>query len=66
MSIRMIALDLYRLHRKVEKLEQQVRAAPFEKQAMFKDRLRKARAERDQLRRALEGHKDAPTQYPKR
>jgi len=57
MSIRMIASELYQLIQKVEKLENQIQDAPLEKQEELKDRLRKVRAERDRMRRVLDGEK---------
>lgn len=59
MSIRLIARDLYRLHQEVEKLEQQIKNAPIERRESLKDRLRKVKAERDRMRRALNGSKDS-------
>jgi hypothetical protein len=58
MSIRLIARDLYRLLKEVERLENEVRNSPAAKQTALLDRLRKLRAERDRLRNALEGSKD--------
>jgi len=60
MSIRLIAQELYRFQQEVEKLEDQVRSAPHEKQEALKDRLRKLKAERDRMRRVLEGAKEPP------
>ncbi len=60
MSIRMIARDLYRLHQEVERLEQAIESAPPERRGGLVDQLRKVRAERDRMRRVLEGCKDAP------
>ena len=57
MSIRMIAQDLYQLIREVEEIEGQIKNAPAEKQDMLKDRLRKVKAERNRMRRALDGEK---------
>ncbi len=58
MPIRMIAQELYRVLQEVERLEKDLKNAPFEKQATVKDRLRKAKAERDRLRAILEGKKE--------
>lgn len=58
MSVRLIAQDLYRIIREVEKLEKELLAAPAQNQEILKDRLRKAKAERDLMRRSLEGSKD--------
>jgi hypothetical protein len=58
MSVRLIAQDLYRIIREVEKLEKELLAASAQNQEILEDRLRKAKAERDLLRRSLEGSKD--------
>ncbi len=60
MSIRLIAKDLYRLRQEVERLETELAAAPMEKKEAIQTRLRQARAERDRLRRTLDGRKDSP------
>ncbi|MEW5908435.1 MAG: hypothetical protein AB1659_01390 [Thermodesulfobacteriota bacterium] len=60
MSIRLIAKDLYRLIREVESLEKEIETAPSHKQEALKDRLRRLKAERDHIRRMLEGSKDTP------
>jgi len=61
MSIRLIAKDLYRLVREVEKLEKALAAAPVERQEAIATALRRAKAERDHLRRVLDGQKDHPS-----
>ena len=58
MSIRLIAKDLYQLIREVEHLETQIRNTPYEHQSDMKDRLRKLKAERNRMRKVLEGCKD--------
>ena len=63
MSIRLIAQDLYRLQQEVDKIEKQIESAAYEKQEALKDQLRKIKAERDRIRRMLDGSKDSPT-YP--
>jgi hypothetical protein len=63
MSIRMIAKNLYRFQREVETLEKRLADAPMEEQEALKDRLRKLKFERNRIRSALDGAKDAPT-YP--
>ncbi len=55
MSIRMLARDLYRLHREVEQLERELQNAPDREKARISERLRKARAEKEELRRILDG-----------
>ena len=60
MSIRMLARDLYHLEKEVERLENELNSAPLEERPELKDRLRKVKADRDKLRRALEGSKETP------
>jgi hypothetical protein len=60
MSIRLIARDLYRLIREVSELEKQIDDAPLERQEALTDELRKAKVERDCLRRVLDGSKESP------
>ncbi|MGD8512360.1 MAG: hypothetical protein PVG85_00290 [Deltaproteobacteria bacterium] len=60
MSIRLIAKELYALQQEVEKLEEQVRLAPPERQEGLKDRLRKLKAERERMRKVLDGAKEPP------
>ena len=57
MSIRLIAKDLYQLIRQVEQIEKQLKDAPLEQQDELRHRLRKVRAERDRMRRMLDGEK---------
>lgn len=63
MSIRLIAKDLYRLIREVAELQQRIDEAPPEKKDAFQDELRKIKAERDRLRRALDGSKEVPQKF---
>lgn len=58
MSIRIIAKDLYRLHQEVEQLEKEMKDSPPEKHGEIMDQLRKVRAERDRMRKVLEGCKE--------
>ena len=58
MSIRMLAKDLYRLIGEVEKIKTELNSALPEKKGELQDQLRKLKAERNRLRRALEGSKD--------
>ena len=60
MSVRMIARDLYRLQQEVDRLESQLKACPAAKREDLEDQLRKARAERDRVKRLLEGSKEEP------
>lgn len=58
MSIRLIALELYRLHREVEALKDKISHAPYREQVRLKDQLRKVRAEYDRMRKIMDGQKD--------
>ena len=62
MSIRLIAKDLYRLQQEVEKLEQQIKSTGVEKREVLKDRLRKLTAERNRMRKILNGEIDRSSQ----
>jgi hypothetical protein len=55
MSIKLLARDLYRYQKEVERLEQELTASTPERRPGIEDQLRQARAERDCLRRALDG-----------
>ena len=61
MGIRLIAKDLYQLIREVERLEKQIDHTPYEKHAgnMKEQASRKLRAERNHMRKVLEGCKDS-------
>jgi len=56
----MIARDLYRLQQEVDRLESQLKAGPPAKREDLEDQRRKARAERDRVKRLLEGSKEEP------
>jgi len=58
MAIRMIARELYRLVQEVERLERRIKNASFEAQQELKDQLRKVKAERDHMRKILDGKKE--------
>jgi hypothetical protein len=60
MSVRMIARDLYRLQQEVDRLEIQLKACPPAKREELEDQFRKAKAERDRVKRMLEGSKEEP------
>lgn len=55
MSIKMLARDLYRYQKEVDRLERELAGAATEKQPAIAERLRRTKAERDMLRRALDG-----------
>lgn len=55
MSIRLLARELYRLQKEVEKLEEKLLAASTEQRAGIEEELRKTRAEKNRVRRALDG-----------
>ncbi|MGD9310163.1 MAG: hypothetical protein PVG51_13540 [Desulfosarcina sp.] len=58
MSLRLIARDLYRLHRQVDRLRRQLTDAPVDRRATLSDKLKRAVAERDQVRKILDGRLD--------
>lgn len=60
MSIRLIAKDLYRLQREVEEAEKELDHASEAERQELEDRLRKVKAERDRMRKILEGAKEQP------
>jgi hypothetical protein len=60
MPIRLIARDLYRLQKKVEELEERLHRTPFEWREPIEEELRISRAERNRIRRMLEGSKQEP------
>ena len=55
MSIKLLARDLYRLQKEVERLEQHLATAHMEERSRIEETLRKVRAEMGQVRRALDG-----------
>lgn len=55
MTIKLLARELYRSQKAVEELEKELALASYDKHAQIKELLRKARGERDYLRRALDG-----------
>lgn len=60
MSIRLIAKDLYRLQKEVEEAEKELDHASEAERQELEDRLRKVKAERDRMRKILEGAKEQP------
>jgi hypothetical protein len=60
MSLRMIARDLYRLQQEVDRLESRLKDCPPAKREDLEEQLRKTRAERDGVKRMLEGSKEEP------
>jgi hypothetical protein len=58
MSIRLIAQELYRLQKEVEKLEKELARALRDRQGEIEEKLRVVRAERKRMRDALDGQKD--------
>lgn len=58
MSIRWLALDLYRCHRKVAQLERELAQAPLEQRPALQERLRRAKAEKIRMQRLLDGRID--------
>lgn len=60
MSIRLIAKELYRLQREVERLEASLGSAPDADRDRLQDELRRIRAERNRMKKILEGSKVPP------
>ncbi len=60
MSIKLIAVELYRLVKEAERLEKALAEAPPEKKTAIENELRKIIAERNRMREMLDGQKDAP------
>jgi hypothetical protein len=58
MSIRLIAKDLYRLQKEVQGLTKQLDAASPQERDDLENQLRKGKAERDRMRRILDGRLD--------
>lgn len=58
MSIRLIARDLYRLQQAVDRLEKRLARAPLEARDRLKRELDRARAERNAVKRMLDGRLD--------
>jgi len=58
LSIRMLAQDLYRMIKQVEDLQARLEQAPLNRRGALEEKLRKAKAERDYLKRALDGKKE--------
>lgn len=55
MSLRLIAKDLYRLQQTVDHLQNQLADCPARKRDELRHALAKAKVERDQMRRILDG-----------
>jgi hypothetical protein len=56
----MVAKELYNLQREVEALEAKLESAPLHEREEIGELLRKARAERDRMRKILDGEKVPP------
>jgi hypothetical protein len=66
MSIRLIAQELYRIQQEVDKLRKELAGDSGSNRTKLEDRLRQATAERDRIRKILEGAKEPPkTRKPK-
>jgi hypothetical protein len=57
----MIAKELYRLVQEVERLERRIAQQPAGQRDELEDQLRILKAERDRMRKTLEGAKDTPS-----
>lgn len=54
MSLRLIAIDLYRLRRKVDDLEKALAEAPPDQQKLLKLKWQQAKTERDEMQQMLD------------
>lgn len=66
MSIRLLAQEIYTLHRQVEALENKLKIAPPDKKDLLNDELRKLKAEKNRMRQALDGTIDRKSTPKKR
>ena len=55
MSIKLLAKDLYRLQREVDQLQADIEVASLRERTGLEEKLRVALAQKEQLRRALDG-----------
>lgn len=60
MSIRFVALELYKLRREVESLEREIETVPVAMEQELLQKLRKLKTERDRMKNILEGKKERP------
>jgi outer membrane murein-binding lipoprotein Lpp len=58
MSLQLIARDLYRLQQEVDRLEKKLADAPSADRDSLKMKLARAKTERDEMRRMLDGRLD--------
>jgi len=58
MSLQLIARDLYRLQQAVDRLEKELSVAAPSKREPLKRKLARAKTERDQVKRMLDGRLD--------
>jgi hypothetical protein len=58
MSLQLIARDLYRLQQEVDRLEKELSDSPPVKREALERNLARAKSERDQMRKMLDGHLD--------
>ncbi len=66
MSLQLIARDLYRVLKEVEKLEKELENAPQARREVLENSLRKVRAEERTLRNMIEAKKEPKPGSPKR
>lgn len=58
MSLRLIARDLYRLQQEVDRLEKKLAESPPARRDQLRLKLARAKTEREQVKRMLDGHLD--------
>lgn len=60
MVIKSLAMDLYKAQQKVHRLQDQLENAELKNKETLRRELRAATAERDQIRRLVDGRKEKP------
>ena len=60
MVVKALALELYKAQQKLHKLQDELEGADLKDRERLRRELQQAEAERDQLRRLIEGRKEKP------
>ncbi|OEU59032.1 MAG: hypothetical protein BA862_05435 [Desulfobulbaceae bacterium S3730MH12] len=59
MSIRLLAVELYRAQQKVDRIQKEIEKADYKEQESLKSELKVARKELQMLRKMLDGQKES-------
>jgi len=59
MSIKVLAIELYRAQQKVDKIRKSIEKEPYEQQEILKGELKEAEREHQMLRKMLDGRKES-------